>query len=144
LPEADLRKGAIRLSIESEPGSVFLIGLAVNRIASSIPVSQQSAFEMELAVVEAVNNAIEHAHHYQHNKPVTVRLRLYSDQIRFTIIDRGAPFDFEAELSRVLNRHDAGEPERGRGLRIIRELMDEVEYERKGETNRITLVKYLR
>jgi serine/threonine-protein kinase RsbW len=138
-----LRKGAITLSIESEAGNVFLIGLAINRIASSIPVSGQSAFEMELAVVEAVNNAIEHAHHYQRNKAVTVRVRLHSDHIQFTIIDRGAPFDFAAGLA-MSSRLDHGEqPERGRGLKIIQELMDEVRYERKGETNQISLTKRL-
>jgi anti-sigma regulatory factor (Ser/Thr protein kinase) len=37
-----------------------------------------------------------------------------------------------------------GEVERGRGLKIIQALMDEVQYERKGETNQIILVKYLK
>jgi anti-sigma regulatory factor (Ser/Thr protein kinase) len=37
----------------------------------------------------------------------------------------------------------AGELERGRGLSIIRALMDEVRYERRHESNQITLVKYL-
>lgn len=139
-----MRQGAITLSIESETQNVYLIGLAINRIASSIPVSSQSAFEMELAVVEAVNNAIEHAHSYQRNKQVTVRLRVHADRVQFTIIDRGAPFDFAAGLATSARLEPGEEAERGRGLKIIQQLMDEVRYDRRGETNQITLVKYLK
>lgn len=144
MPERALRTGAITLSIESQFGNVFLIGLAVSRIASSIPFSKQSAFEMEVAVVEAVNNAVEHAHHEQRAKQVTVRMLITDDRIKLTIIDTGMPFDFEAAMAASLGMENAGEVERGRGLGIIHALMDEVKYERKGETNQITLVKYLR
>jgi serine/threonine-protein kinase RsbW len=138
-----LRTGKITLSIESQFDNVFLIGLAINRIASSIPVSEQAAFEMELAVVEAVNNAIEHAHDHQRNRQITVRLQLRSDFVQFQIIDRGAPIDFDAAMAASPNLESAGELERGRGLSIIRALMDEVRYERRHESNHITLVKYL-
>jgi len=140
---ADLRTGEITLSIESQFENVFLIGLAVNKIASFIPVSKQAAFEMEIAVVEAVNNAIEHAHRHQRGKRVTVRLNLLSDRIQFTVVDRGVELDFKALMGTSAGIENADEIERGRGLKIIDALMDEVRYERKGETNQITLVKYL-
>jgi serine/threonine-protein kinase RsbW len=138
-----LRNGEITLSIESDFENVFLIGLAVNKIASSIALSEQSAFEMEVAVVEAVNNSVEHAHHHQREKPVTVLVQLLTDRIDFTVIDRGAPIDFEAAMALSTVIEDAAEVERGRGLQIMHALMDEVKYERKGETNHIRLVKYL-
>jgi serine/threonine-protein kinase RsbW len=138
-----LRTGEITLSIDSQFGDVFLIGLAVHKIASSIPVSDQSAFEMELAVVEAVNNAVEHAHHFQRSTLVTVRVGLSSNRIKFTILDSGAAFDFEAAMAMSAGSGNPTEAERGRGLKIMDELMDEVKYERSGETNQITLVKYL-
>jgi serine/threonine-protein kinase RsbW len=139
-----LRTGTITLSIESQFENVFLIGLAINRIASSIPVSEQLAFEMEVAVLEAVNNAVEHAHGHQRNKHVTVRVQLDSDRIQFTVADRGAPIDFEAAMAGSEKGESEGELERGRGLQVINALMDEVRYERKRETNQISLVKYLK
>jgi serine/threonine-protein kinase RsbW len=139
-----LRTGAITLSIESQRGNIFLIGLAINRIASSIPVSEQSAFEMELAVVEAVNNAVEHAHNYRRRKRVTVQVRLEPEIVNFTVIDRGAPINFEAAAAAATGMENAPGIERGRGLGIIRALMDEVRYDRKGQMNQITLVKYLK
>jgi serine/threonine-protein kinase RsbW len=99
---------------------------------------------MELAVVEAVNNAIEHAHHYQPEKLVSVRVRLNADHLHFVVIDQGPPFDFAAALAAFARDPAGEEPERGRGLKIIQELMDELRYEHKNETNQITLVKYLK
>ena len=52
-----MRTGSISLTIDSEFQHVFLVGIAVQQICSWIPLSDQSAFEMEMAVVEAVNNS---------------------------------------------------------------------------------------
>jgi anti-sigma regulatory factor (Ser/Thr protein kinase) len=139
-----LRTGAITLSIESQFGNVFLIGLAINKIASSIPVNEQSALEMELIVVEAVNNAVEHGHQHRRSKQVMVQVRLESDFIGFTVIDRGAPINFEKALAAASGMENAPDIERGRGLGIIRALTDEIRYERKREANYITLIKYLK
>ncbi len=140
----DLRDREITLSIESHSANVSLVGLAINKIASHASVSKQAAFEMEVAVVEAVNNAIEHAHKHQREKLVAVRVRLTPDRIKLTVIDSGAPIDFKAAMAVSAALDNPGEVERGRGLKIIQALMDEVKYERKGETNQITLVKYLK
>jgi serine/threonine-protein kinase RsbW len=139
-----LRTGAITLSIESEFGNVFLIGLAINKIACSISLSQQAAFEMELAVVEAVNNAVEHAHQHRRDKRVTVEVSVECDLISFTVIDQGPQIHFETPKSLEAGTENASEIERGRGLGMIRALMDEVKWERRGKANRITLIKYLK
>lgn len=139
-----MRTGAITLSIGSHSENVFLIGLAINKIAASIPVTEQAAFEMEVAVVEAVNNAIEHAHHHNPAKQVTVEVRLETDIVRFTIIDQGAPIDFEAAMDAAAGMENAPQIERGRGFGIIRALMDEIKYQRNGCANYVTLLKYLK
>ncbi|HUN58758.1 MAG TPA: ATP-binding protein [Candidatus Binataceae bacterium] len=136
--------GGITLSIESQFENIFLVGQAINKIVSSIPVSEKTAFEMELAVVEALNNAVEHAHHLQRAKRVKVRVSLESDLVSFTVIDQGAPFDFEAAMRTAAIMENVPEVERGRGLGIIRSLMDEIKYERKGKANHITLIRYLK
>ena len=139
-----MRTGAITLSIESEFANVFLIGLAINKIARSIQLSEQAAFEMELAVVEAVNNAVEHAHRQRRDKRVTVQVSLEPTHIRFTVIDQGPTVHFEPLMSAAAGMENATEIERGHGLAMIRALMDEVSYERKGRANHVTLIKYLK
>jgi len=139
-----LRTGEITLSIESQFRNVFLIGIAVNQIAAFNSISRQSAFELEVAVVEAVNNAVEYAHHHNREKVVTVRVQLRPDRIKFTVIDSGDPFNFKAAMAAAVGLEDSEHVERGRGLKIIEALVDEIKYKRRDNKNHITLVKYLR
>ena len=139
-----MRTGAITLSIESEFRNVFLIGLAINKIACAIPLSEQAAFEMELAVVEAVNNAVEHAHKQCREKRVIVQVSLEPNRISFTVIDQGPPIHLQTLMSAAAGMENAPAIERGRGLAMIRALMDEVTCERKRKANYITLIKYLK
>jgi serine/threonine-protein kinase RsbW len=139
-----MRTGSISLTIDSEFRNVFLVGLAVQRICSSIPLSEQSAYEMEMAVVEAVNNSIEHACRNQPGHPITVRMKLSEDRITFVVSDGGQAVE---HLREMLVLDATGVPhaaERGRGVQIMRALMDEVGYRTDGAMNLLTMVKYLR
>jgi serine/threonine-protein kinase RsbW len=137
-----MRTGSIRLTIDSEFQHVFLVGIAVQQICSWIPLSDQSAFEMEMAVVEAVNNSIEHACHNQSGHPITTRMKLSEDRIIFVISDAGDAVIGLPEMP-ALDDHLASPPERGRGVQIMRAVMDEVAYRTDGISNCVTMVKYL-
>jgi anti-sigma regulatory factor (Ser/Thr protein kinase) len=137
-----MRTGSIDLTIDSQFQHVFLVGSAVQRICSWIPLSAQSAFEMEMAVVEAVNNSIEHACHNQSGHPITTRMNLSEGRITFVITDAGDAVTRLPEMP-ALDDHIGGAPERGRGLQIMRAVMDEVAYTTDGISNFLTMVKYL-
>ncbi len=138
-----MRTGSIALTIDSEFRNVFLVGLAVQSIYASIPLSEQSAYEMEMAVVEAVNNSIEHACHNCAGHPITICMHLTEDRITFVIADDG---DIVMSLAATPTLDDSvaiPPRERGRGVQIIRALMDEVAYRHDGASNILTMVKYL-
>ncbi len=138
-----MRTGAISLTIDSQFQHVFLVGLAVQRICSSIPLSEQAAYEMETAVVEAVNNSIEHACHLQPGHPITVRVNLSEDRVTFVISDPGQAVECIREMP-APDENDLSEiPTRGRGVQIMRAMMDEVGYCTNGTLNLLTMVKYL-
>ena len=67
-----MRRGTITLAIESRLQDVFLIGLAVNKICSAIPLPDDDVYQLELCVVEAVNNSIEHAYSSEEGHRVEV------------------------------------------------------------------------
>jgi serine/threonine-protein kinase RsbW len=137
-----MRTGSISLTIDSQFQYVFLVGIAVQRVCSWIPLNDQCAFEMETAVVEAVNNSIEHACHNQPGYPITTRMNLRKDRITFVISDGGDAVAGLPEMP-VLDDQQGGPPERGRGLQIMRAVMDEVAYCTDGIANSLTMVKYL-
>jgi|SRR5271170_621116 len=138
-----MRHGSINLTIDSHFRDVFLVGLAVQRICSSIPLSDQSTFEIELAVVEAVNNSIEHACHNQPGHPITVQLSLSADRITVIVSDSGEAAESLRETPALETVDPSNPPDRGRGLQIMRAVMDEVAYRTDGPFNLLTMVKYL-
>jgi anti-sigma regulatory factor (Ser/Thr protein kinase) len=138
-----MRHGSINLTIDSQFQHVFLVGRAVQRICSSIPLSEQVAYEMELAVVEGVNNSIEHACHNQPGHPITVRMTLSDDRITFVVSDSGQSVESLPEMPMLDPTDPSHPPQRGRGLQIIRAVMDEVTYHTDGGSNFLTLIKYL-
>lgn len=138
-----MRTGSIDLTIDSQFQNVFLVGLAVQRICSSIPLSEQAAYEMEMAVVEALNNSIEYACHNQPGHPITIRMNLSEDRITFVIFDAGEAVEYFRQMPALDSTDLAHPPERGRGVKIMRALMDEVGYRSDGTLNLLTMVKYL-
>ena len=138
-----MRTGSIALTIDSQFRNVFLVGLAVQRICLSIPLSEQSAYEMEMAVVEAVNNSIEHACHNQPGYPITIRMNLSEDRITFVVSDGGEAVEYFREMPPLEGRGLAQPAERGRGVQIMLALMDEVGYRTDGNSNLLTMIKYL-
>ena len=93
-----------------------------------------------MAAIEAVTNAVLHGNAATGGKEVTVRYEWEPGEFRITVRDQGKGFD----LSCV---HDPTDPERcmassGRGIYIMREVMDSVEFEMSEESGTtVTMVK---
>lgn len=98
--------------------------------------------EVQIALTEAVNNVVEHA--YADAVPGDVRIRgeLYPERLWISIQDGGAPFESgtlpEGKPADV-NVPTKDLPEGGFGWFLIRELASQVQYERSGGSNNLSL-----
>lgn len=92
---------------------------------------------MRVALHEAITNAIRHGNQLDASKKVTIEVELDQRQAVFTITDEGPGFD----PSDVCDPTEGENLFRncGRGLLLIRHLMDEVSYNRRG--NQVTMIK---
>ena len=93
---------------------------------------------LKLVFYEAITNAMEHGNHWDPARLVMVKAETSKDQIRVCIQDEGQGFDFANQPNPV-----EGEDillERGRGIFLMRTIMDEVEFIPPG--NQIHLVKF--
>ncbi|MGA9510605.1 MAG: ATP-binding protein [Candidatus Sulfotelmatobacter sp.] len=124
------------------PADAEAIATAVDTISETLmrlEVPEQKRFEVALAVQEALANAVVHGCGNDPSKQV--RCRLQSDsQGRIVIIvtDPGPGF-----TPQVLSDPKQGEKlyaDHGRGVYLIRQLMDEVHFEQPG--NEIRMWKY--
>lgn len=139
-----MRLGTITLAIDSRVENVFLVGLAVNKICASIPMSEQAAYEAEVSVVEAVNNAIKHAYNNQPGHTVEVVVTVGPGAVTFEVCDTGRSLErLEVKLPPVDDQNPENIPEGGRGLYIMHAYSDQVRYQRREGRNVLTLVKLL-
>jgi serine/threonine-protein kinase RsbW len=96
------------------------------------------------AIEELVLNSIEYG--YDDSDPHTISLVLSIDRetLTITVIDGGRPFDPLAAPPPDLSLPVLARPVGGLGLYLLRQLSDQVSYERRDGANRLTLTKRLR
>jgi len=94
-------------------------------IGSDMDCSKQSLEELGTSVIEACTNAMEHGNQLEDVLPIQVIFEVEGNEITITVYDDGPGFDFENwtpsdELMR----------QRGRGILIMREFTDVLEFGR--------------
>lgn len=90
------------------------------------------------ATDEAVNNIMRHAHRGHPEATIQIQCFLHSDRIEVRLLDEGAPFD----LAAVPHLDPAELRVGGRGVFLMRKLMDELSCQPRGESgNTLRMVK---
>jgi serine/threonine-protein kinase RsbW len=91
-----------------------------------------------VATDEAVNNIMRHAHRGHPEATLQIQCFLHSDSIEIRLLDEGAPFD----LAAVPHLDPAELRIGGRGVFLMRALMDELSCQPRGEHgNTLRMVK---
>lgn len=132
------------LNVPSSTENLAMIRDFVASIGVKAGFDEDETARITLAVDEACANVIEHAYSSEETHVVTIRARLDSQDLVFDIIDNGRGFVAEQigelEVEELIRRRKSG----GLGLRLIRAIMDEVNYQiTPGEKNELRMVKRL-
>ena len=131
----------LRLSFPADRKYLSLVGAVVLELSNHVPgLPPSSAYNLQLAVDEAVVNVISHAYQDTPSGLVELTFELWSDRLVIQVRDWGASFDPSS-----IPEPDFGQPqERGYGVYLIRRLMDNVIYEEGTENgNCVTMIKML-
>ena len=116
----------IELSIDSKIEFVDLVGSVTKSMTAKLGFSEDDASWIELAVHEAVINAITHGNKNASDKQVDVKFIIEQGKLSIYVRDRGEGFD-PASLPDPLDPNNLLNPS-GRGIFYMRTFMDEVEY----------------
>ena len=144
-----MERKEIKIVINSDLKNVSLVGMAISALCPLIARPHISAPDIELCVVEAVNNCIEHAYEKEKGHEIEVLFRLYQDRLVIVICDMGKSMGQNclAQADRSVLETDPDHidtiAEQGRGLAIIKEIMDVVDYETKDGKNCLSLTKFI-
>ncbi|MCD6166958.1 hypothetical protein DRQ15_08400 [candidate division KSB1 bacterium] len=125
------------------PGEIDLLRtfseLARNIVFALWPNNEQLAFEVELCLTEALSNVVFHGHKQNPAQSICFEMSINDEILEMRVYDQGPGFDFA--------KYQISEPEQfcehGRGLLLIQNLMDEVEYFQKGNKNVLRMRKKL-
>ena len=108
------------------------------RFLAEAGLSQEGAQACELALVEACNNAVQYASGEARQRPVLLDVLCENGWVELRVTDHTKGFALPSEIELP-----DPESESGRGLFLIRTLMDEVDYLRGSSSNCMTLRKVL-
>lgn len=128
-----------RLVIPSDLSNVSLVESLIDKVCADLHIQEDLYGNVLIAVTEAVNNAIIHGNTFNVNKSVTVEVVQTDDSLTFRVIDEGAGFDY-------LNLPDPTSPENiekenGRGIFLIQNLSDSLDFEESGKVAVISFDK---
>ena len=119
----------VELTLDAEPGVLVGLRRTLGRWLADVGASENDLFDIALAVSEAAANAIEHAYGAR-RATFEVRCERRGGEVRVTVSDGGR---WRASRSNG----------RGRGLAIMRGLMDTVELDHDEHGTTVTLVRRL-
>lgn len=102
-----------------------------------------TTMKLNLAVEEAVVNVMNYAYPQGTVGDINIEAKGDDNQLEFIISDSGTPFDPTAKADANTSLTAEERPIGGLGIHLVRQIMDEVMYERKDNKNILTLRKKL-
>jgi serine/threonine-protein kinase RsbW len=114
------------LELESRIESIARAAEVAAQVVRRLGMGDEAAFGVDMAVREAVTNAVLHGNRQDAAKKVEVRFRGLPEMLEITVRDRGKGFDLKSVP-------DPTDPQNlmkasGRGILFMRTFMDDVEY----------------
>lgn len=133
------------LQVPSSTENLALIREFVTTIGRQATLSDEEIIKLELAVDEACANVIEHAYGHDITKDVSVRATFDDEKLKISVIDEGRGFDptkvNQKSVDQLIHERRSG----GLGIRLIKSLMDEVNYEiEPGQKNELHMTKLIK
>ena len=124
------------------PSDIRYIRKTSNKMVRSLKrsaVDESTLFDIKLCVEEALRNAMVHGNRSDKGLVVKVSYRIDKDRFEAVVEDEGSGFDPEKVPDPTVEENMLKYG--GRGVYLIKRLMDEVEYNDRG--NRVKMVKYI-
>lgn len=132
-----MSKQTFRLSLNSTYEESEKVPDFVTDIQKRSNLEDETTGNLMLLLSEAVTNAIVHGNKLDESKTVEVEVQVNSNQIVSTVKDQGSGFNPQAAIDPLEEENLLKEG--GRGIFLIKEISDSVEYLDDGKKIRFTI-----
>ena len=119
-----------RISLDSRAGEVYRLLDWLEPLLAQSEFDEIARFNLQCAIVEIVNNTIQHAYGGQPGMPLEVRLELTDEHATAEIRDQGPPFEGPVQTGETDLLSESG-----RGFAIIEAWVDHLSFRREGDWN---------
>ena len=127
------------LIIKSDVNELAKVATITEEICIRFGLIEDEIDDISIAVTEAVNNAIKHGNKEDSTKSIKIVFEVETDRIKIRIKDQGKGFQLEEVKDPRKNENLLKDD--GRGILIMKALMDEVKVLSGNEGNVLQLVK---
>ena len=129
----------IEQKINSDLKIIPQITLHVFKKLKDLEISEDELFDIRLCLEEALINAIKHGNRTQKDKKIFFKIKISPGKIEIEVKDQGKGFNHRNIPSPTIKKNL--EKTSGRGIFLIKKLMDKVEFLDSG--TRIRMIKYI-
>lgn len=115
------------LRVKATLENVGTISRYVHAVGQSLHLSEDTLFDIDLAVEEASVNIIKHAYPAPASGDILLHIEATPDAVSITLTDWGIPIDAaKAQIASLTTPAAQTHTQDGKGLRLIHALMDSV------------------
>jgi phosphoserine phosphatase RsbU/P len=116
----------------------------IEEVSEHFGIAPETVFQLNLALDEALANSVNYAYSAGSKGEIVLEASKEQDSVVFRLIDEGVPFDptkegSEPDVTSVAEDRPVG----GLGIFLIKQMMDEITYERKDGRNILKMTKKL-
>lgn len=113
----------------------------VDQFAAGQDVPEAARRALMLALEESLANIIEHGYPDHRDHDIHIAVETGEREVCLEVTDSGVSFDLRTLPAPDLSQSLEERPTGGMGVWLIRQMMDEIDYRRDGNYNRLRLVK---
>ncbi|MBO4802504.1 MAG: ATP-binding protein [Bacteroidaceae bacterium] len=133
----------MKLTFKNEEQELSRVAEFMESVCDKLQLDMHAAMKLQLAIEEMVSNVIFYAYPEGTNADITLTAESDGEELTFVLSDSGKPFDPTAKEDADLDVNPMDREQGGMGILIVKNIMNEVTYQRLGDTNQLTMKKKL-
>ena len=131
----------LKMTLPKVPDIELVAVEGLERLARHLAISEENTGDAKILVTEAVVNALEHSG--DQAPSVSVEFNLTAEELVIYVLDFGKGFEPSAIEDPDIAQKLGAKNKRGWGLKLMRELSDDLKIESNKHGTKITITKHL-
>ena len=131
------------LTFKNEEQELMRVAEFMENVCDELQIDMHVAKKLQVAMEEMVTNVIFYAYPKGTDAEITLTVESDGKELTFVLSDTGKPFDPTAKEDPDTETNPMDRKQGGMGILIVKNIMNEVSYQRIGDINQLTMKRTL-